>query len=1405
MAKYIGIDLGALSINTVLYDSENQAVEEFPYLLHQREPLPRAIANLKRILKMYKGIEGIGVTGSGGELLAGLIQAHFVNPVIAIAQANIRLHPTLRTIFTIGGQSSSLIFLDHDPNLNQTVMFDSVTSGQCAAGTGSFLDQAASRLKYSIEEFGALATKSLTPENISGTCSVFANSAMINSQQNGAKDVDIIAGLCYGLARNLIGTLSRGKCLTRPISLQGGVAANRGMIKAFEDILGLQKENETLFIPPYFRSMGAIGAAMIAERTKQGRDFSFKDIDKKLRILEEEKREDLLKPLRLTDDIDILKGDITPITQDERLDVFLGIDVGSVSTNIAVLNFTQDGWRLLTKRYLPTESRPLKVVTQALLDVEAELGEKIDIRDVCVTGSGRGLVADYLGGVRTKNEITAHKTGALCVAKRLGIEVDEIFEIGGQDSKYIILEDGVVVDFAMNTACAAGTGSFIEEQAKLLGIRVEVFSQRAFKSQRPFSFGSCKCTVFMEQEVISRQHTHRKNDLVASLCYAIARNYLNEFKIGDKRGKNIFLQGGVALNRAVVVALQYLTRAQITVPPHCEVLGAIGAAILAKEMYQGKTNFIGFERLRKRTYSLKSFECKGCANVCTVKMVEIEKEGVTYYYGDRCQRYQRSAGKLSVKNNLPDLFQERERLLKASPKPKIGKKGMGVKIGIPRLFSVYYDLFPLWQAFFTELGYQVITSEITNKRLLAKATDGILSDTCLPCEILTGHIRDLWEKGVDYIFLPSIIEMPNRKGDRKTHLCPLAIASPYMARVTTELGKKLLTIPINLHKKRYNLRRALTEIGERLGQDPKSVRKALKRAKASLTHFNGEREKRGREILENLGDYPLPMVIVSRSYLIGDPGINADLPRMLLDLGALPIPLDLLPLEEQDLGTYENRINWSYGQRILRAAELIRKTPHLNAVYFSTFACGPDSFLTTFFKNRMGGKPFLNLEVGKTTAPALVRTRCEAFLDSVRERITKGHTALSFKSKELPPSPKPGKRRLLIPYMDEDALVLVEALKFIGVEAEPLPRSSDATLTLANRFISDKTCLPTRETAGDLLAYVLGSNGDLDGIAFFNQQADGACRQKCYYLLQEQVLRELGFEVPIITPQPGSINYWKRLELVNGGIKIGKIRGIRFLIRFWRGLVAMEVIRQYVRERRPYELVLGSVDRAFEENMNLILEGVGGGGMASRTYQLFQLIEKVPIRKEEKVNIGIVGEGYVRMHEHSNEYMVRRIESLGGIVILPMTSSFLNYALGITAKKYPILRPVKYLSEFLEHQITKRIRHHLIFPEPGAKEVLAAAAGYLDLSADSEALEGTGLARLYIASGKIHGILSLVPSYCMPGGILQYMLEKMHREFKIPVLTLRMDGVHDPNTKTNLEVFMHKARRYQGTLEKVKG
>lgn len=1399
MTKYIGIDLGTLSINTVLYDSENQGIEEFPYLLHQREPLPRAIINLKEILKDEKGIEGIGVTGSGGEPLASLIQAHFVNPIIARAQANIRLYPHLRTIFIIGGQSSSLVFLDHDSNSDQTIMSDSVTSGQCAAGTGSFLDQAASRLKYSIEEFGNLALKSKTPENISGTCSVFANSAMINSQQNGAKDVDIIAGLCYGLARNLIGTLSRGKKLAKPISLQGGVAANRGMIRAFEDILGLLEENETLFIPPYFRSMGAIGAAMLAAREKRGGDFSLKDIDKKLKRKMSGRRESLLKSLRLTDDINILEGSLSPPAKDERRDVFLGIDVGSVSTNIAVLDFAKDGWRLLTKRYLPTESRPLKVVTQALLDVERELGERINVRDVCVTGSGRGLVADYLGGVGTRNEITAHKTGSLSVAERLGIEVDEIFEIGGQDSKYIILEEGVVVDFAMNTACAAGTGSFIEEQAKILGIEVADFAQQAFKSQRPFSFGSCKCTVFMEQEVISRQNTHRKHDLVASLCHAVAHNYLNEFKIGDKRGRNIFLQGGVALNRAVVVALQYLTQAQITIPPHCEVLGAIGAAILAKEMYQGKTNFVGFKKLKGRSYSLKSFECKGCANVCTVKMVEIEEEGVTYYYGDRCQKYQRSAGQISTKNNLPDLFRERERLLTRAPKTKI--KRNGVKIGIPRLFSVYYDFFPLWQTFFTELGYQVITSEITNKRLLAKGSDGILSDTCLPAEILTGHIRNLLEKGVDYIFLPSIIDMPNGRGDKKTYLCPLVQAAPYMARVTTELGKKLLTVPIYFHKKRYNLEGAMMEIGRSLGLNPKSVRRALGKGLASLTHFNEEIKRKGREILENIGDYPLPLVIVSRSYIIGDPGMNVDLPRMLLDLGALPIPPDFLPSDEQDLGTYQDRINWSYGQRILRAAELIRKTPQLNAVYFSTFACGPDSFLTTFFKNRMGGKPFLNLEVGKTTAQAHVRTRCEAFLDSVRERVEKIHR-LSFKSKEVSSSPRPGKRKLLIPHMDEDAQVLVEALKFIGVEAELLPRSSDATLTLANRFISDKTCLPTRETAGDFLGYVLGSNVDPDKIAFFNQQADGACRQKCYYLLQEQVLRELGFSVPIITPEPGSINYWKGFELVNGGIKIGKIRGLRFLTRFWKGLVAMEVIRQYVRERRLYELIPGSVDRAFEENMNLILEGIGEGNMASRTYKLFKLIEKVPIDKEEeKVNIGIVGEGYVRVHEHSNEYMVKKIESLGGIVILPMTGSFLNYALEVIVRKYLILRPLKYLQEFLEHQVTKKVRHHLIFPEPEAREVLAAASDYLHLSADSEALEGTGLARLYIASGKIHGILSLVPSYCMPGGILQYMLEKMHREFKIPVLTLRMDGVHDPNTRTNLEVFMHKARRYKVHLE----
>ncbi len=469
----------------------------------------------------------------------------------------------------------------------------------CAAGTGSFLDQQANRLHLTIEEFSSIALRSEHPPRVAGRCSVFAKSDMIHLQQIATPDHDIVAGLCYAMARNFKATLGRGKKLRAPVLFLGGVAANLGMRRAFSDVLGFS-DNE-MAVPDHFHTSGAIGAALSALNAAGSAPpyrglAGLKEAGKDSRIPSGANPLSMPANVMPNPEQDVAPG------ADGLIEAYLGVDVGSVSTNVVVIDGER---RVLSKRYLPTAGRPIEAVKQGLAEVGAEVGGRVRIMGACTTGSGRYLTGDMIGADAVRNEITAQATAAA----EIDPSVDTIFEIGGQDSKFISLEKGAVVDFEMNKACAAGTGSFLEEQAERLGIRIkQEFEGRALKASSPCRLGE-RCTVFMESDLV---HFMNKGaaveDLTAGLAYSIVHNYLQKVVAGKRVGGRIFFQGGVAANKAVVSAFEQVTGKAITVPPHHEVTGAIGAAIIAMREQNGRpSRFKGFD-LSKRSYTIKTFE-----------------------------------------------------------------------------------------------------------------------------------------------------------------------------------------------------------------------------------------------------------------------------------------------------------------------------------------------------------------------------------------------------------------------------------------------------------------------------------------------------------------------------------------------------------------------------------------------------------------------------------------------------------------------------------------------------------------------------------------------------------------------------------------------------------------------------
>jgi len=1411
MDKILGVDIGSLTVKAATYEPYQNRAEELEVVLHGRQPFQKTMSLLAKWMKDPK-ISRIAFTGVNGEELADYLECYYVNPSLASAKANLKLYPLLRTILNIGASSSNMILIKENLR-EEPELEDILLPPHCSAGTGSFLDQSASRFGCSIQEFSQLALQSKNPENISGTCAVFAGSDMIDKQQKGARKDDIAAGLHYALVRYLIGTLGRGKKLKPPVSFQGGVAENRGMVKALEDVLGTEMNNKKIFIPPLFRSLSAVGAAVSdSERSPSQENSNRSFLQKRLRkasektILTYVSSNNTLPPIKLNDHIIIRKGNREKIPSSKgRIPVFIGVDVGSVSTCLAVLYFPECGsiqdWKLLDKKYIPTKSSPLDAVSLGLKEIHEEIGQKIKVRDVAVTGSGRKFIADYLGGVKDVNEITAHRTGSQSIANRLNLSFDEIFEIGGQDSKYM----KGIEQFDMNKSCAAGTGSFLEEQAKHLGVHINEFSSLALKAQAPVSFGNKKCTVFIEEELSALQGRMCCADLLASAVYAVAENFLSQFKIGDKKGKTIFFQGGVALNHAVAAAFNYFTRAHIIVPEHNEVMGAVGAAIYSLKNVASTTPFIGLEKAGKRQYSVTSFQCEGCANFCNVSKVTTS-DGVTLYGGDRCEKYSLSSGqKKGLSSQVPQLFMEREQFLRQEYGNSAEKSSKSLpKVGIPRLFSQYYEYFPLWKGFFEDLGCNVVTSGRTNKKIISQGLDNVVAETCFPAEIAYGHLKDLLEKRADYIFFPSLIDAPQTKWEeRKTHYCTLSQNIPFTSPATSPqlqaAEDKMLRPAIRFHKKFYNLDQEMIKVAQKLGKSKKEAKKALKKGLNAWKKFKLKVKQRGKEVFSQIDRWGIPVVVVGRHYTVGDPSINVDLPKLIIKAGGFPIPLDYLPLEEVDIKNFQDLANWKFYHQIMRSARFIRSHPQIHSIFFSVFSCGPDSFLEEFFKEALGGKAFLGIEVGKTTAPAHIQTRVEALMDSIRDQKEE---SVSDSSAEFIMHTPPRKRILYVPNMDEDVAVFREVMKILGVEVEALPQSTSESLSLANRYIPEKTCLPVRMTAGDYLNFLLHHSPNPQNIAFFNHQADGSCRQKVYYLLQHIVFQRLGYKnIPMITPSPGkTAGYIKQMELINGGKKITKGEVTQFFYRFWKSIVTNELVRQLVLSRRPYEKEKGSMDKIYQQGLKVFCGSIVKGNMTKSALKFIKKIKQVPLQNhQEKINIGIVGEGYVRLHRPSNQNCISHLEKLGAVAVLPMATSFLNFSMEYAShqNRSLTLKLINYLKHYMEKRIIEYVNPYLVFPEPRAKKIIKEASKFMDTRAVSEAVEGLGLASLYTKSKRINGILNLIPAHCMAGSALQCYLERLHRDSGIPVLTISLDGINDKNFKANLELLVHKANLHK--------
>jgi len=1367
MSYSLGVDIGSVSAKLALIKENGRAVRLDTEKITAN---PRTAVNalLGRLSGEFNPgeITGAGVSGSGKAVIPKELNWTEYSSSLAIASGLLHHHPDARTIIQIGGQSSLVIGLEDGLRKPWKV----ASNPLCAAGTGRFLEQQAYRLGISLDDFASLALKCEgSPPRIAARCSVFAKSDLIHLQQKGVPMAAMLYALCESIAR-MVASLKKG-IFEEPVYLVGGVAANSAIVRALGEVLSARNGHRVpVIVPENHLYLESIGSALLS-RDKSSSVAMLPEADVRQRYFE-------MPKLEVID----LPGNGAKRRIDEPCPGYLGVDVGSTSTKAVILD--ESGTEILAKNYLMTAGRPVDAVRQVFRNLLLDGADRVKIAGVGVTGSGRYLVGSFIGADLVKNEITAQTRAAM--------EIDpeaDIIEIGGQDSKLVIKRNGVVVDYQMNKACAAGTGSFIDELAEMLGVSVNNgdFARLAFTAPHTIDLGT-RCAAFMGQAVASAQQEGVPLEVItASLSNSIAKNYLSKVVGHRKLGNRIILTGAVFYNQAVVSAFnQQLEGKTLTVAEHREVSGAIGAALLAKgEMAGRKSKFKGFRKVVDSECVLTTFTCQGCDNNCTITRMRMPGESPVFY-GSRCDCYDSTISQARQET----FFDERAKLLFREYREGAGG---GPSVGIPKALLVY-DYAPLLIAFLNGLGVRVILSSQTTKEIIEQAVEMSYTDSCFPLKLLHGHVAAL--NDADFILYPCAIRLGKKDGDEnQKYACPLIQASPYIIRQALGLGERLLAPVIDFSRGNAEAINNLAGVAVKLGFSRKQGRKAAILGLEAQQKFEVDRVALGRRMLKQLRESGrLGVVLLARSYMAQDAGANLGIAEKLAQLGVVPVPLDLLPLDSVDPKQYSDRPYWMYESKFIAGTAITAADESLYGLALTNFGCGPNSFILRVLEDIMGDKPLGQLEIDEHAAEAGIVTRLEAFVDTI-----KGYARFA-KQPEVPrrdiyrgaSSVINAQKTLLIPRMAPHADVIAAAMEACGVRARVLPEPDERNLLYSNQVTSGTECLPYRVTLGDFMRYYYENGGERKNVEGFMTGSYGPCRLGKYAIEQGRALKEIGFDLPILTSV--SNNAYRDLNL-----------GPDFERLAWNGIVVVDGLQRLLWRARPYEREKGSADRLFEEYLGRIADGIrrkeNYDALLRRATDEFRSL--IDPTLPPRPLVGINGEIYLRSNRFSNNDLVKVCEDAGLEVIVSPIGEWIKYtsyrnvedAIKSRKLKKMLASYIKKLvQEHDEHRVAGYYRELLDGREPSTAAVLAKSNLYLSPRCGSEAVLSIGSGVEWSERPEFAGVISVMPHGCMPGGIVAAMAEKFGTVYQKPWISLTYDGFLETNNLTRINNFAELIR-----------
>jgi predicted CoA-substrate-specific enzyme activase len=1432
--KTLGLCIGASNISLVLLEKDgknNISILDSKTMPHEGNPRNTITKMISSSL--LHTVDRIAVTG---RKLKSKLKASSISEPEAMEYALKHMQyyeekedfkKDIDVVVSAGGETFMVYQVDQEGRV-----INVYTGSKCASGTGEFFLQQIKRMNINAEEAVLIADME-NPYKVAGRCSVFCKSDCTHALNKGASKERVVAGLSDMMALKIMELLKKIK--HEKVAVVGGVSANTAMINF------LKKEVPYVYIPEHAKYFEALGAALWAmeEETRpiESMEDLFTEGESAFTFLPAIK--DYLSKVTFKETIrqEANEGDVC----------IIGLDVGSTTTK-AVLMRKEDN-AILASCYLRTNGDPIQASRQCYGEILKQLKHKIQIIGLGVTGSGRQIAGLHALTPAVINEIIAHATAAVYFDP----EVDTIFEIGGQDAKYTYITNGVACDYAMNEACSAGTGSFLEEAAKeSLFISTEEIGDIALNSSRPPNF-SDQCAAFISSDIKSAiQEGIGIEDLAAGLVYSICMNYINRVKGSRAVGNKVFMQGGVCYNKAVPIAMAALTGKEIIVPPEPGLMGAFGVALeLKNKMELGLLQPMTFdlEELAERevTYG-NSFICLGgkekCDRKCTINMIDIN--GNKYPFGGACNKYVNMIqDKKEINMEKMDLVNLREKLVfqKFGVERSIrllpaNQKTVGLNYAL-----LTHTLFPLYYNFFTALGFDVVYSEDIDEEGVERRA----SEFCYPVEIAHGTLMGLIKKKPDIYFLPHVNGMLVENGTGATVTCPLVQAEPYYLKTTfSELDKEMLLTPVfNFSKGFEKEQRKFVDIAKKLGIDADYAQKAYVYAVQAQKDFHAECAKIGKEFLEELEKNPneIAIVLFGRPYNAFTKKANMGIPQKFVTREYRIIPHDFLPYQNEE--TTEN-MYWALGQIMMKSAQYVKRHPQLFATYITNFSCGPDSFLVGYFRKIMDQKPSLTLELDSHTADAGLDTRIEAFLDVIKSYIEMSKTSVSeeknqFKLAEVVTEKgntwvvdskgekyalNHPKVHILIPSMgDLSSRLLAASLRFIGIHATTVPAPTAKELRIGKGYASCKECLPLILTVGSLIDYLDYRKKEDELLVYFMPDTSGPCRFGQYNILMKNVLEKKEIEDVALISLTSENSY--------AGF------GNDFTLRAWQSIIIGDVMEEIYSAVLTIAKNKSEAMKVYESVCELIIKSIEKDNWselkqvireAAKTMSKIEKIRSV----EETPKIALIGEIYVRRDGFSRQYLIERLAKEGIIVRTAPIAEWIYYCDYLVKNKYSVNSNLKdrirtFILQFFKHPFEKTIKE--IFAESGfyhkqmidIEKMINNVKDLISPELTGEAILTAGSAITEVIE-EVSGVISIGPFSCMPARIAESVInvkmndkkreiaedkelvEKVMKHYPaLPFLAIETDGNAFPQViEAKLEIFCLQVARIHNKIEEIK-